>query len=106
MAICGNSDPEVCLETWPYVMADPDASSQSSLWKVMAIDPRTGHRATKGQGDALHVWAYRGRPVYTFVGDREPGVTNGDGIGEFTGRRNGYKAFVLRDDFGQNAFRR
>ena len=106
MAICGNSDPERCLETWPYVLAEPGARSDSILWEVMAIDPQSGRRAEEGQEGALHVWAYRGRPVYTYFGDREAGVTNGDGIGEFTGRRNGYKAFVLRDDFGQNAFRR
>lgn len=106
LAICGNGDPAVCLETFPYVIAESDAKSESSLWSVMAIDPETGHRAASGQDNALQVWAYRGRPVYTYAGDREAGVTNGDGIGEFTGRRNGYKAFVLRDDFGENAFRR
>lgn len=106
LAICGNGDPDLCRETWPYVVADPDARSESSLWSVMAIDPVTGRHAEKDSDGALHVWAYRARPVYTFAGDREAGVTNGDGIGEFTGRRNGYKAFVLRDDFGENAFRR
>jgi len=106
MAICGNGDPARCQKTFPYVVAEPDAKSDSRLWSVMAIDPQTGHRAAADQKNALYVWAYRKRPVYTYVGDREAGVTNGDGIGEFTGRRNGYKAFVLRDDFGENAFRR
>lgn len=106
LAICGDGDPAVCRQTFPYVPAAPDATSESGLWSVLAIDPRSGRRATAGQEDTLYVWAYRRRPVYTYSGDREPGVTNGDGIGEFTGRRNGYKAFVLRDDFGQNAFRR
>jgi hypothetical protein len=71
----------------------------------MAIDPDTGHRAQPGQ-EALNVWAYRDRPVYTFGGDDRPGVTNGDGWGEFTGRRNGFKAFMFRDIFQNNAFRR
>jgi len=106
LAICGNGDPELCRETWPYVLAAPDARSASDLWSVLAINPASGHLAASGDGEVLHVWAYRKRPVYTFHGDREPGVTNGDGIGEFTGRRNGFKAFVLRDDFGENAFRR
>jgi predicted lipoprotein with Yx(FWY)xxD motif len=106
MAICGNGDAEVCLETWPYVEAGDDAHSDSNLWSVVTIDPATGRLAPPGSATALRVWAYRKRPVYTYVGDREAGVTNGDGIGEFTGRRNGYKVFVLRDDFGQNAFRR
>ncbi|MEO1077962.1 MAG: hypothetical protein AAFY29_00295 [Pseudomonadota bacterium] len=106
MAICGDGDPEVCLETWPYVRASDSARSQSDLWSKIEIDPATGRRAALGQQDALLIWAYRGRPVYTYVGDQGPGTSNGDGIGEFTGRRNGYKAFVLRDDFGENAFRR
>ncbi len=106
LAICGNGDPALCRETFPYVVASSDAKSASSLWSVMAIDPDTGHRAAAGQESALHVWAYRNRPVYTYGGDPDAGVTNGDGVGEFTGRRNGYKAFVLRDNFQGNAFRR
>ncbi len=69
----------------------------------MDIDPKTGHRAVPEQADALHVWAYRGRPVYNFAGDRRPGDTAGDAWGEFYGYRNGYKAFWLRDDFLDNA---
>lgn len=108
MAICGDGDPTVCRKTFPYVLAEPDAVSNSSLWRVIAINADTGRRASASTDPVkvLNVWSYRKRPVYTYVGDNEPGVTNGDGIGEFTGRRNGYKAFVLRDDFGKNAFRR
>ncbi|MFT4767823.1 MAG: putative lipoprotein with Yx(FWY)xxD motif [Glaciecola sp.] len=105
MAICGNSDPQLCRETFPYVRAEPDAESDSRLWTVMAIDPQTGRHAAENAEEAIYVWAFRARPVYTYKGDKAPGVTNGDGIGEFTGKRNGYKAFVLRDDFGENAFR-
>ena len=106
MAICGGGDPEVCRETFPYVVADAQAKSESSLWSVMAINPNTGRRATADEEGTLHVWAYRGRPVYTYSGDQELGVTNGDGFGEFIGRRNGYKAFVLRDVFQNSEFRR
>ena len=106
MAICGNGDPELCRETFPYVLAEPGARSESRLWTVMAIDPNTGRRADVDDEGALHVWAYRDRPVYTYNGDHEPGVTHGDAFGEFYGRRNGYNAFVLRDIFQNNAFRR
>ena len=106
LAICGNGDPEVCLETFPYVVADADAKSESSLWSVMVINPNTGRHAEAGEEGTLHVWAYRQRPVYTYGGDKEPGVTNGDSFGEFLGRRNGYKAFVLRDVFQNSQFRR
>ncbi len=108
LAICGDGDPTLCRDTFPYVIAEPGATSDSSLWSVIAIDANSGRYAASGDADAevLQVWAYRKRPVYTYSGDKEPGVTNGDGIGEFTGSRNGYKVFVLRDDFGENAFRR
>lgn len=106
LAICGDGDPEVCRETFPYVIAPVGATTESRLWSVMAIDPTTGHRVVPGQTDALHVWAYRGRPVNTYSGDLKPGDTNGDGFGEMSGRRNGYKAFVLRDVFQGNEFSR
>ena len=106
LAICGNGDPEVCRETLPYVVADANATSESILWSVMLIDPNTGRHATEGGADALHVWAYKHRPVYTYGGDREPGETRGDSFGEYLGRRNGYKAFVLRDVFQNSQFRR
>ena len=106
LAICGDGDPEVCREMFPYVVADANASSESSLWSVMLIDPNTGRHAAAGEEGALSVWAYRQRPVYTYSGDQTPGETRGDSFGEFLGRRNGYKAFVLRDVFQNLHFRR
>jgi predicted lipoprotein with Yx(FWY)xxD motif len=103
LAICGGGDIEKCHETWPYVLASKDATTDNRLWSVMAIDPNTGKHAASGQEDALHVWAYRGRPVYNFTGDKRAGETRGDGWGEFYGYRNGFKAFWLRDDFLDNA---
>lgn len=99
MAMCGAGDPERCLKTWPPVLAAPNAKSGSRSWSVVSIDPKTGHRAAEGQADALHVWAFRDRPVYTFAGDKKAGDTNGDGWGEWRGGRNGFRAFWLRDDF-------
>ena len=81
-----------------------NAKSDSGLWSVMLIDPNTGHRATKGQAGALSVWAFRDRPVYTCSLDRQPGDANCDSFGEFNGRRNGFRAFWLRDDFGNSAY--
>lgn len=105
LAICGGGDAKRCRENFPYVIAPAGAKAAGRLWSIMTIDPNTGHRAEPGQ-EALNVWAYRGRPVYTFSGDDRPGVTNADGYGEFTGRRNGFKAFMFRDVFQSNAFSR
>jgi predicted lipoprotein with Yx(FWY)xxD motif len=102
LAICGNFDPKLCQETFPYVKAAPGTKSDSGLWSVMTIDPNTGLRAQSRQSGAMEVWAYRERPVYTFGGDLQPGDANGDSYGEFSGHRNGFKAFWLRDDFVDN----
>ena len=103
LAMCGAGDPDRCLRTFPYVLAPKGARSNNRSWSVIEIDPKTGHPAARGQPDALHVWAYRGRPVYTYAGDRVPGDTNADGIGEFRGEREGFKAYWVRDDFNRRA---
>lgn len=106
LAICGNFDPKVCQQTFPYVKAAPGAKAESKLWSVMTIDPNTGRRAEAGQAGAMQVWAYRERPVYTFGDDRKPGDANGDSWGEFNGQRNGFRAFWLRDDYRNNVIGR
>ena len=103
LAICGNFDPKVCNETFPYVQAQPGEKADSALWSVISIDPNTGKLAQAGQAGALQVWAYRERPVYTYGGDTHPGSVDGDNFGEFNGGRNGFRAFWLRDDFRANA---
>ncbi len=97
-AICGGGDPARCLQTFPYVIADKNAVSENHAWTTLDIDPKTGRRAGAGSPGALHVWAYRGRPVYTFAGD-EPGDIGADAWGEGMGQRNGFTAFWLRDDY-------
>ena len=103
VAVCGGGSQEKCMRTFPYVLADPGAKSDSVVWSIMEIDAKTGHRAAPGHADALRVWAYRDRPVYTFYLDQEPGDIKGDSWGEFQGARNGFKALWLRDDYFNNA---
>jgi predicted lipoprotein with Yx(FWY)xxD motif len=103
IAVCGGGSQEKCMRTFPYVLADKDAVSNSQVWSIMEIDAKTGHRAAAGQADALRVWAYRDRPVYTFYLDQEPGDIKGDSWGEFQGSRNGFKAMWRRDDYFNNA---
>lgn len=98
LAMCGGGDAQKCLQYWPYVLADKNAKG-NSVWSVMQIDPKTGHRAAAGQSEALNVWAYRDRPVYTYGGDERAGAVNGAGTGEWRGQRNGLRAFWLRDAF-------
>ncbi len=103
IAICGAGSQEQCLKTWPLVPAKAGAKSGSRSWTVVALDPKTGKTASPGQADAMYVWAFRGRPVHTYSGDKKPGDTEGDSFGEWIGTRNGFTAFFLRDDFMGNA---
>jgi len=98
--VCGGGDPKRCLERFPYVLAPKGAKTGNLLWSAMWIDPMTGKKAKPEQPGALHVWAYRERPVYTHYRDKRPGDMTADQWGEFYGYRNGYKAFWLRSDFG------
>jgi len=99
LAMCGGGDYEKCLEYWPYVQAEPGTTSNSRAWSVISIDPKSGHLASPEQPDAMTVWAYRDRPVYTYGGDENPGDLNGSGTGEWRAQRNGIKAFWVRDDY-------
>lgn len=99
LAMCGGGEVERCLEYWPYVVAGPDEVSPNRTWRIVTIDPMTGRFASADDEDALRVWSYRDRPVYTFGGDRRPGDVHGGGTGEWRGQRNGLRAFWLRDDF-------
>ena len=101
LAMCGGGNFERCLHTFPYVLASKQAKSSSHAWSIVYIDPKTGRFAAPEQPGALRVWAYRDRPVYTYAGDRQPGDIFADGIGEFNGEREGFKAFWLRDDFNR-----
>jgi hypothetical protein len=85
------------------VVAGPKAKSVNRAWTIITIDPLTGKKVAADQPSAIRVWAYRDRPVYTFADDKQPGDVNADSWGEFTGQRNGFKVFILRDDFFPNA---
>jgi predicted lipoprotein with Yx(FWY)xxD motif len=102
-AICGRGDVDLCLKNFPYVIAAKDAKSDSHIWGVMDINPRTGKIAKPGEAGSLHVWAYRDRPIYLCGRDKKPGDIECDTWGEFGGARDGYKAMWIRDDFGGSA---
>ena len=75
-AICGVG--AVCANTWRPVVAAPGARPVGRTWSLIAVDG-TGARqyATPGQPNAVMAWAYKGRPLYTYAGDKAPGDANG-----------------------------
>jgi len=77
VTFCGG--PEKCMRNWRPVLASPKAKSDNRTWTVVKVDPKTGGRIDD-HADGLSVWAYRGRPLYTYYLDREPGDSYGDGV--------------------------
>jgi predicted lipoprotein with Yx(FWY)xxD motif len=102
-AVCGGGDPDRCLKAFPYVLAPARAKSGSQTWSALYIDPKTGKQTTSEHAGALYVWAFRGRPVYTYAGDRKRSDLNAMAWGEFNGERNGFRAMVYRDIFSGHA---
>jgi predicted lipoprotein with Yx(FWY)xxD motif len=56
-----------CAVNWPPLFVADDARGAGD-WTVVVRD------------DGLKQWAYKGKPVYTWVKDTKPGDTTGDGF--------------------------
>ena len=56
-----------CAENWPPLMAANDAKPTADMTIVV-------------RDDGKKMWAYKGKPLYTFKKDTAPGETNGDGF--------------------------
>jgi predicted lipoprotein with Yx(FWY)xxD motif len=56
-----------CADNWPPLMASADSKPMGD-WTVIARD------------DGKIMWAYKGKPLYTWKKDSAPGDTTGDGF--------------------------
>jgi predicted lipoprotein with Yx(FWY)xxD motif len=78
LGICGG--PDKCKEVYQPMIPARGAKAPGRSWTIMHVDERTGAILPPDKSkDGQAVWAYRGRPVYTYVGDKAPGDTVGDG---------------------------
>ncbi|WP_311043808.1 MULTISPECIES: hypothetical protein [unclassified Rhizobium] len=57
-----------CLKKWPAFHAGAKAKAEGEWSLVKAADGK-------------EMWAYEGKPLYTFVEDKKAGEANGDGVG-------------------------
>jgi len=55
-----------CAVNWPPFAAGADAMAEGG-WSVVE------------RKDGSKMWAYDGKPLYTFIGDKAPGDVTGDG---------------------------
>ena len=56
-----------CAQNWPPLMAAANATA-SGDWSVVTRD------------DGAKQWAYKGKPLYTWVKDTQAGEVTGDGV--------------------------
>lgn len=56
-----------CAVNWPPLAAGADAKP-AGAWTVVTRD------------DGSKQWAYKGKPVYTWIKDQKPGDRTGDGV--------------------------
>ncbi|MDY0006131.1 MAG: hypothetical protein RBS22_04845 [Spongiibacteraceae bacterium] len=86
--LCGAAD--VCAQRWHPYVAEPGAEGLGE-WSIMSIphpvytDPLGYTYADDNDNPVVSVWAYRGRPVYTFEDDSEPGIVLGHEISGLPG---------------------
>jgi predicted lipoprotein with Yx(FWY)xxD motif len=59
---------EACLKKWPAFHAAAKAKAEGEWSLVKAADGK-------------EMWAYEGKPLYLFAGDKKAGDMNGDGVG-------------------------
>lgn len=60
---------DTCATNWPPLMAAADAQPQGD-WTIVE------------RKDGTRMWAYEGKPVYTFVKDQKAGDMTGDGVND------------------------
>jgi predicted lipoprotein with Yx(FWY)xxD motif len=78
--LCGGT-PEACATQWRPVLAPEHPKSAAYSWTVVKMPlPWSPVRAADNVTEGLKVWAYKGRPVFTYFGDDRPGVLNGWGV--------------------------
>jgi predicted lipoprotein with Yx(FWY)xxD motif len=58
-----------CAALWPPVMASDSDKAQGD-YSIVTRDDRSKQ------------WAYKGKPLYTYAGDKKPGDTAGDNVKE------------------------
>lgn len=84
--LCGNT-PEECADRFRPVLAADTAKSPGNTWTIVTMPlPWSPVRAAEGSKEpGVKVWAYKGRPVFTYKYDDYPGMFDGRDIGEVGG---------------------
>ena len=79
VAPCGGSEAK-CADIYRPLFADENAKPVGTLWSIVTIrEPWSPIRSAEGE-QGRKVWAFRGKPVFTYKYDR-PGLIEGEDFG-------------------------
>ncbi len=59
-----------CAKNWPPLLATGTDAMAMGDWTIVTRD------------DGTKQWAYKGKPLYTWIKDTQPGQTSGDDVGK------------------------
>jgi predicted lipoprotein with Yx(FWY)xxD motif len=84
MPLCGGFDGDCSTKFSPFI-APAGAKPVEPLWTIVRINPRQPLRELRPGEEGVSVWAYYGRPLFTFRGDKAPGDYYGQGYAQEVG---------------------
>lgn len=77
---CGNE--AACADMWRPLVADKNAKPIGNIWTLVNLPERWAPvRAATETEPGTKVWAYRGRPVFTFKYETRPAMIEGEDMG-------------------------
>lgn len=81
-ATCGGNAVQ-CADVWRPLIADKDAKAVGRTWTIVTLpQPWSPVRAADDNQPGLKVWAYKGRPVFTYKFEDRPAMIDGEDVGE------------------------
>lgn len=76
------TDEKTCADIWRPVLAGPNAHPKGTIWTVVDVPlPWAPVRTLDSKQQSVKVWAYRGRPLFTYKFEDRPGMIDGERVG-------------------------
>jgi len=82
-ATCTNE--QTCADIWRPVLASANAKPQGTTWTIVDMPlPWAPVRTLDPAQKSVKVWAYNGRPLFTYKFEERPGMIDGHRVGIYT----------------------